>query len=171
MVPEAKLEAGVPQSEGWFVLNARDARWQHNELGAYCGFEGQRGKSAGFEELGINLNVLPPGKPMAMYHGEPGEEAFLVLDGECILIAEGEERPLRKWDFVFCPPWTEHVIVGAGTRPALVLAAGVRKEGIVYPVNEMALEHGAGVERETRKAAEAYSPLWKLHDGPAPELD
>ena len=35
MVPEAKLEeteAGlVPASAGWFVVNARDARWFHRE--------------------------------------------------------------------------------------------------------------------------------------------
>src|SRR4029077_14968340 len=66
MVPEAMLENGVPQSTGWFVVNARDGRWLHNELGAYCGFEGKG--EARFEQLGINLNVLPPGKPMAMYH-------------------------------------------------------------------------------------------------------
>jgi len=34
MVPEAKLDGGIPQGEGWFVVNARDSRWLHNELGA-----------------------------------------------------------------------------------------------------------------------------------------
>ncbi len=70
MVPEATPENGVPQSTGWFVVNARESRWLHNELGAYCGFEGV--DEAQFDEFGINLNVLPPGKPMAMYHEEPG---------------------------------------------------------------------------------------------------
>jgi glyoxylate utilization-related uncharacterized protein len=107
---------------------------------------------------------------MAMYHGEAGEEAFLVLDGECLLIAEGEERRLRKWDFVFCPPWTEHVIVGAGDRPALVLAAGVRKPGIVYPANEAAIRNEAGVREATKAPAEAYADYSRPEPGPAPEL-
>src|SRR3954470_20011872 len=82
----------------WYVLNARDARWSVNEMGWYCNFE--EGKR--FPEFGINLNVLPPGKPMAMYHHEPYQEGFLVLDGEAVLIIDGEERQLRKWDYVHC---------------------------------------------------------------------
>jgi uncharacterized cupin superfamily protein len=170
MVPEAKLEDGVPQGPGWFVVSARDARWKHNELGAYCGFEAGPDTDAHFEDLGINLNVLPPGKPMAMYHGEAGEEAFLVLEGECLLIAEGQERLLRKWDFVFCPPWTEHVIVGAGEKPALVLGAGVRKTGIIYPANEAAIRNEAGVEQETKEPREAYVKYSRPEPGPAPDL-
>jgi uncharacterized cupin superfamily protein len=153
----------------WFVVNAKDAQWVHNELGAYCGFEG-RGPDA-FPDLGVNLNVLPPGKPMAMYHAEAGEEAFLVLRGRCLLIVEGEERPLQTWDFVYCPPWTEHVIVGAGSEPALVLAVGARgREGIVYPRNDIALKHGAGSRVETSSPAEAYAGLTQPAEGPPPEL-
>ena len=47
-----------------------------------------------------------------MYHWETDQEDFLVLAGEAVLIVEGEERPLRQWDFVHCPPETKHVIVG-----------------------------------------------------------
>ena len=168
MIPEAKLENGVPQTADWFVVNARESRWTHNELGAYCGFEGDG--EAAFDQLGINLNVLPPGKPMAMYHEEPGQEDFLVLRGECLLIVEGEERPLRQWDFVHCPPWTKHVIIGAGTEPALVLAVGVRKGQATYPFDETAVRHGAGAEEATDKPAEAYARFSRPEEGPAPDL-
>jgi uncharacterized cupin superfamily protein len=168
VIPEARLEDGVPQTRGWFVVNARDAGWSHNELGAYCSFEG---REARFAELGINLNVLPPGRPMAMYHEEEGEEAFLVLRGECLLVVEGQERPLRQWDFVFCPPWTKHVIVGAGNEPALVLAAGARgKRGLNYPVDDAAVRRGAGVEEETTEPARAYAAFTRPQPGPAPDL-
>ena len=168
MVSEAKLENGVPQSAGWFVVNARDGRWVHNEMGYYCGFEGK--DEAAFEQLGINLNVLPPGMPMAMYHQEPGQEDFLVLRGECLLIVEGEERPLKAWDFVHCPPQTKHVILGAGDEPALVLAVGARKGQASYPVDETAIRHGAGVDQESASPKEAYARFGPLEDGPAPEL-
>jgi uncharacterized cupin superfamily protein len=169
MVREAKIEGGVPQSEGWFVVNARDARWLHNELGGYCPFEG-RGEMR-FPALGINLNVLVPGKPMAMYHAEEGEEAFLVLHGECLLIVEGEERPLQTWDFFHCPRWTEHVILGAGDGPSVVLAVGTRgKQGLRYPANAAAVRHGAGVEEETASPQEAYARFDELKEGPAPEF-
>ena len=83
MVPEARLEATehglVPQGGGWFVLNAREARWRHGQgRPAICEFEGE----PDFSQLGINLSVLGPGEPMAMYHWEADQEDFLVLAGE-----------------------------------------------------------------------------------------
>ena len=169
MVPEAKLENGVPRTEGWFVVNARDARWIHNELGGYCAFEG-RGDLR-FPRVGINLNLLLPGKPMAMYHREEGEEGFVVLSGGCLLIVEGQKRPLRAGDFFHCSPWTEHVIVGAGEGTSVVLAVGSRgKDGLVYPANETAVKHGAGVEVETTSPEEAYAAFSELKEGPAPDF-
>jgi len=159
-VPEAALRSTkyglVPDGDGWFVLNARDSSWRdYGPLGVACNFEGKRG----FKQVGINLNVLEPGEPLGMYHSENKQEGFLVLAGECVLIVEGEERSLKAWDFFHCPGGTTHVIVGAGDGPAVVLAVGARggRKGIVYRVAAAALEHGAGVEQETTKYAEAYA--------------
>jgi uncharacterized cupin superfamily protein len=159
-VPEAPLRSTkyglVPEGDGWFVLNARDSRWRdYGPLGAACNFEGKRP----FKQFGINLNVLEPGQPMSSYHRENHQEGFLVLAGECLLIVEGEERLLEAWDFFHCPGGTAHVIVGGGEGPAVVLAVGARggRKGIVYLVAAAALAHGAGVEEETTKSAEAYA--------------
>ena len=151
----------------WFVVNARDARWVWNEMGGYCNFEDGDTR---FEQVGINLNVLHPGVPMAMYHEEPGQEGFLVLKGEALLIVEGQERPLKAWDFVHCPPHTKHVILGAGAGPSLVLAVGARKGQATYPVDETAVRHGAGVETETSSPKDAYAKYGPLEDGPSPDL-
>jgi uncharacterized cupin superfamily protein len=151
----------------WFVVNARDASWVWNEMGGYCNFEDGDTR---FEQVGINLNVLHPGVPMAMYHEEPGQEGFLVLKGEALLIVEGQERPLNAWDFVHCPPHTKHVILGAGDGPSLVLAVGARKGQATYPVDETAVRHGAGVETETSSPKDAYAKYGPLEDGPAPDL-
>jgi uncharacterized cupin superfamily protein len=163
MVPEAKLEATdmgqVPLGEGWFVLNAKDARWYHHD---------GRGAAVGFcdeiesPQVGINLYVLAPGEPIGMYHWEADQEDFLILSGEGVLLVEGEERPLRQWDFVHCPPYTKHIIVGAGTRPCAVLAVGARKHQDDagwggYTVDEVALQHNAGVAEETTEAKAAYA--------------
>jgi uncharacterized cupin superfamily protein len=166
MVPESPLEQTehglIPTSKGWFVLNARDAPWLRREgRGFYCEFEGFEGK-ADFAQLGINLQVLGPGEPMAMYHWEADQEDFLVLAGEALLIVEGQERPLRQWDFVHCPPGTNHAIVGAGETPCVVLAVGARDRSTGpdwggYTVDEAAIRHGAGVEEETSDAEQAYA--------------
>jgi uncharacterized cupin superfamily protein len=167
MVPESQLESTehglAPKGNGWFVLNAREARWLHAPgRSAMCEFEGYFEGEQDFLQLGINLNVLRPGEPMAMYHWENDQEDFLVLAGEALLIVEGEERPLRQWDLVHCPPGTNHVIVGAADTPCVVLAVGARDRSTgpewgAYTVDEAALRHGAGVEQETTDAAQAYA--------------
>jgi uncharacterized cupin superfamily protein len=101
---------------------------------------------------------------MAMYHWEADQEDFLVLVGEALLIVEGEERPLRAWDFFHCPPGTKHVIVGAGDGPCIVVCVGARAHQSGpdwggYSVEEAALRHGAGVEQETNEPNEAYAHL------------
>ena len=116
MVREALMKEGSdglkPVGEGWFVVNACEAQWVHSEkFGAGVTFEG----NPYFEQYGINIQVMWPGQPNCYYHAEEGQEDFLVLQGECLLLVEGEERPLRAWDFVHCPPWTKHVFVGVVT--------------------------------------------------------
>jgi uncharacterized cupin superfamily protein len=167
MVPEGRLEETetglVPGGEGWFVFNTREARWFHAEgRGARVQFEGEKE----FAQVGVSLFVLAPGEPIGMYHWEADQEDFLVLAGDALLIVEGEERPLRQWDFVHCPAETKHIVVGAGERPCIVLAVGARehqRDGFSggYPVDEVALRHRAGVERETKDVEEAYAHLPK----------
>lgn len=167
MVPESRLESTehglVPEGDGWFVLNARDARWRPSQgRGAYCIFEGE----PEFSQMGVHLVTLAPGEQMSMYHWEADQEDFLVLAGEALLIVEGEERPLRQWDLVHCPAGTKHVIVGAGEAPCLVLAVGAREhqpgpDWGAYSVDETALRHGAGVEQETTDQYEAYARVAK----------
>jgi len=163
MVSAARLESTerglIPSGEGWFVLNARDASWRHADgRPAVCDFEGD----SDFSQVGINITVLAPGQPMAMYHWEADQEDFLVLAGEALLIVEGDERPLRRWDFVHCPPGANHVIVGSGDAPCVVLAVGARDRSMgtdwgAYTVDEAALRHGAGVEEETTDEKHAYA--------------
>ena len=163
MVPESPLEPTehglVHKGDGWFILNAREAPWRFAEgRGAYSDLEGEDW----FQQYGIHLVVLEPGDPMAMYHWEADQEDFLVVSGEALLIVEGEERPLRPWDLVHCPPHTNHVILGAGNGPCVLIAVGARanQEGPDwggYPVDEAALRHNAGVKEETNKAEEAYA--------------
>ena len=171
LVTEAPLrqtEHGlVAAGEGWFVLNATAARWHHRPGKAILRFDGE----TDFPQLGIGLIVLGPGEPMAMYHWENDQEDFLVLAGEALLIVEGEERPLRRWDFVHCPAGTRHVIVGAGARGCVVLAVGAREHQTsdgwgAYTVDDAALRHGAGVEQETTEEEQAYARFPELEPTP-----
>src|SRR5207245_541584 len=110
------------------------------------------------------ITVLEPGERIGMYHRENGQEAFLVLEGECTLIVEGQERRLEAWDFFYCAPGTDHIIVASGDQSAIVLAVGARGRGvgggIVYAVSEAAAAYGASVVRETTDPAVAYAEVY-----------
>ena len=158
-VPEAELkntDVGlIPQGEGWFVLNARDASWIRSaERGQDTDFEGGQEWS----QLGFRIQVLMRGQ-RGVYHGERSQEDFLVVSGECVLVIEGEERRLNAWDFVHCPPWTQHVFVGAGDEPCVIVMVGNRVAGfeVLYPVSEVAAKHDASVLEETSSPDEAVA--------------
>lgn len=150
----------------WWVRSVRDLRWQENELGATCEFDKLEER---FPEFGINLTALRPGQPMTMYHRERYQEGFLVLRGECLLVVEGQEVPLKRWDYFHCPPDVAHAVVGAGEGLSLVLAVGNRvgPDVILYPRDETALVRGAGVEEETPHPREAYARFTR----PAPDVE
>ncbi len=160
-VEEARLGEGesglVPEGEGWFVVNVADAQGMISErFGASCRFEGGESR---FPEFAINVRVLQPGQPNCLYHREGGQEAFLVLGGECLAIVEDQERRLRKGDFLYAPPGTAHVFVGAGDGPCSILMVGTRKDPdeVLYPVSEVAARHGASAEQETDDPRVAYA--------------
>jgi uncharacterized cupin superfamily protein len=172
VVPEAPLErtgAGlVPAGHGWFVLNAREARWNLRPGRRTVTFTGLSEFEAEtyFPQLGANLIVLEPGEPNAMYHWEADQEGFLVLFGEALLIVEGQERPVKKWDFVHCPPETRHAFVGAGDGPCGILAMSSREFQTsgswgAYTVDEVARRHGASADEETQDADIAYAQVPK----------
>jgi len=149
----------------WFVKNVRDASWgTHDKFGAVGRVEPEDGA---FEQLGINIRVLEPGQPNCLYHRENLQEDFLVLSGECLLLVDGEERPLEAWDFVHMPPNVDHVFVGAGDGPCAILMTGARSkdEELFYPVADVAQRHGASAEQDTPSPEEAYAPFGRGEEG------
>jgi uncharacterized cupin superfamily protein len=171
MIPEAQLEDDghglVPRGEGWFVVNSREARWRYGaNRGALCFYEGD----VGFSQLGINVSVLEPGQVMSLYHWEADQEDFLVVSGEALLLIEGDERPLRAWDFIHCPPGTKHTLVGAGGGPCVIVSVGARVLSITddwggYVPDEASARHNASVAEESTDAETAYDEVG--HRAPA----
>jgi uncharacterized cupin superfamily protein len=174
MIEEARLEpvaSGLtPVTPGWFVVNAREAAWMNNDqTESCCIFESDDFVLRGRPDLteyekpgaGFVLRVLRPGRPTGYYHAESVQEDFLVLVGECIV--ENEERHLRAWDFVHCPPGTGHTFVGAGDGPCVLLCAGNREPDETFwrlcRRSDVALRYGASVEHDVN-CAEANVP-WR----------
>ncbi|HYB29461.1 MAG TPA: cupin domain-containing protein [Solirubrobacteraceae bacterium] len=161
----------APAEEGWFVVGVPEAAWMTNEyFGDACVIEGE---AVAFPDIGYTVHVLRPGQPNGLYHREEDQEDFLVLAGECIAIVEGEERPMRTWDFLHCPPGTEHIFVGAGTGPCVIFMAGGRRHrgSAVYPRSEVARRHGASANSESTPADTPYAPFPKWRPGPPASCD
>lgn len=158
-MPEAQLVktgvGSIPQGEGWFVLNARDASWiESAERGRDTDFEGRQE----WGQLGFRIQIIGPGQ-RGIYHGERGQEDFLVVSGECILVVEEEERHLKAWDFFHSPPWTRHTFVGAGDGPCVIVMVGSRVGGfeVVYAASDVAAKHDASVPEDTSDPDQAYA--------------
>lgn len=139
-----------------FIINVADApASDHPRRATLLALEPNSGE---WPDTGVNIQILKPGRPNCRYHSEPVQEDFLVLHGECIAILEGEERPMRQWDFLHCPAGTEHVFIGAGDGPCAMLMIGSRREDVAhYPVNEVAARYDASVTEPTDEPAEAYA--------------
>jgi uncharacterized cupin superfamily protein len=144
-------------SDGWFVLNLSDALAVRNEEKGGATFP-LESREHPFRDVGVRVTVIPPGQPNALYHSEEAQEGFLVLSGECTLLVEEEERPLRQWDYFHCPAGTRHVVVGAGNEPCAILMLGARPEveKLNYPASEVAAKYSASAAAETDSPDEAY---------------
>ena len=158
---EAKIEhtdtGRLPADDGWFILNLADISWSTvPDSGVWCQFESPATRSP---TLGVGVHVLAPGEVSARYHAENQQEGFLVLSGECLAIVEGEERTLRQWDYLHCPPGTAHVTIGAGAGPCALLMVGTRSpdEKCVYVADATAAKYGAAVAVTTEDTGQAYA--------------
>jgi uncharacterized cupin superfamily protein len=158
---EARIEetsvGRVPADDGWFILNLSEIGWETVPGGGtWCVFESPASPS---NRLGIGVHVLQPGDAPGYYHAESEQEGFLVLSGECVAIVEGQERRMRAWDYLHCPPDTKHITIGAGDGPCAILMVGTRSpdHGIFYPVDEAAAKYGASVVTATASPREAYA--------------
>ena len=149
---ETTEEGLRPATDGWFVVNVAETVWESRKEGAVsAGFESSANP---FPKLGINVTVLDDGVPNCLYHRESLDEAFLVLDGSPLLLVEGEERRLRKWDFVHCPPGATHALVGPGA--ILMVSNREPDDQVHYPVSERAAKYGASAVAPSDDPKEAY---------------
>jgi uncharacterized cupin superfamily protein len=155
----------------WFTGSLQGAHaMKHPVLGIGFLF-GEAFPREKFQDFGINVRVVQPGQPTALYHAENSEEVFLVLAGECLAIVDDEELTLGQWEFLHCPPGTPHVLIGAGDGPCAILMVGGRggEPGLRYPVSEVAARHGVSVDTETDSFDDAWQQRgMKFEFEPAP---
>jgi uncharacterized cupin superfamily protein len=155
---EETPEGRVPAGGGWFVLNLGEMAWETVPgFGTWRGFEAPDADPSQ-PGTGVHVHVLQPGEANGYYHSEAAQEGFLVLSGECVAIVEGQERRMRRWDYLHSPPGTAHITVGAGDEPCALLMFGSPDPSrkVEWIADESAARFGASVARTTDRAGEVY---------------
>ena len=171
---EAQIEdiadGHVPVDGGWFILNLGEMAWETVPgFGTWRGFDPPDADPSQ-PGIGVHVHVLQPGEAPGYYHAEEAQEGFIVLSGECVAIVEGQERRMRRWDYLHSPPGTGHITVGAGDEPCAILMFGSPdpRRKVAWIADGTAARYGASVANTTGQAAEAYGTLPASVHGPAP---
>lgn len=102
------------------------------------------------KQLGVSINVLPPGKMGCPYHYHHGEEeVFIVLEGAGTLRVAGERLAIGSGDVVFIPPGPEypHHIINTSEAPLKYLSISntCDPDVCVYPDSNKVGVFGTGL--------------------------
>ena len=164
-MPEAPVRMSknglVVDGEGWFVVNARESRWKdEGPLGSYS-----RSRASVASRTSESTSACSnPGSGSGCTTARTDRKRFSSSPVSARCSSKGEERRLAAWDFFYCAPQTEHIIVANTEQAAVLLAVGARGRGVggglVYTVCKAAARHGASVVRETADASVAYAQVY-----------
>ena len=90
----------------------------------------------GARRLGYNVTRVAPGKRAFPFHSHhANEEMFFILEGAGTLRWGKDEFPVRKGDFVACPPGgadVAHQLVNSGDTELVYLAVSTRIDTDVF---------------------------------------
>jgi uncharacterized cupin superfamily protein len=94
---------------------------------------GQVGVVVGAQKLGYNVTAVPPGKRAFPFHcHRVNEEMFFVLEGDGEVRIGDARHPIKKGDFIACPPGgpeTAHQIINTGSSELRYLSVSTK----MYP--------------------------------------
>ncbi len=92
---------------------------------------GQVGMVLGSKKLGYNVTVVPAGKRAFPFHNHHvNEEMFFVLEGQGEVRIGAETLPIKKGDFISCPPGSKelaHQIINTSKAELRYLAVSSKE--------------------------------------------
>jgi len=88
------------------------------------------GRLLGAQKLGYNVTSVPAGKRAFPHHNHRiNEEMFFILQGTGELRYGNEHHPIRKGDFICCPPGDAakaHQLINTGKEDLMYLAVSTK---------------------------------------------
>lgn len=101
----------------------------------------------GLTHFGVNLTRLPPGAASALRHAHEKQDEFVyILEGECVLVTDAGESPMRAGMCAGFRAGTgdAHHLVNRGAADCLYLEIGDRTlfEHVTYPDDDLMIRPG-----------------------------
>jgi uncharacterized cupin superfamily protein len=93
-------------------------------------------RSLGLASFGINLVEIEPGSAIPE-HDETArdqEEVFAVIEGDCVLVVDGEDHPLPAGAFARLDPEPRRTVRNDADRTAVVLIASAPRSSGYAPM-------------------------------------
>ncbi len=95
----------------------------------FCGGTGSAVLTPPFERGTLTGNVvvvtLEPGNTVGEHEHTDDSDLYYVLDGEIIMIEDGQEYVCHRGDVEYCTPGHTHGAVNRSDKPASFLAVGL----------------------------------------------
>ena len=137
--------ASSPKGEGWYVVNAREARWYENdEFGRYVNFEGD----VRFAQVGFNIaRPRSPGSPPACTTARRTRRPSSSSPASACSWSRARSGRSGQWDFFHCSALDGARDRGRGRRPVRLRCGGcedARLEGRVSADGRGAAARGRG---------------------------
>ncbi len=111
------------------------------------------GEAGGLTQFGVNLVTLEPGAVSSLRHWHLAEDEFvMVTEGECVLIEDGGETPMRPGDAAFPANTPDgHCFRNRSDRPARFLVIGTKaaREVVTYSDVDLVLTTADGAATYT----------------------
>lgn len=110
------------------------------------------GEAGGLTQFGVNLVTLEPGALSSLRHWHLNEDEFvMVTEGECVMITDAGESPMRPGDCAAFPAGSTdgHHFINRSAAPARFLVVGTKapREVATYSDVDMQIEIEAGRAR------------------------
>ncbi len=121
------------------------------------------GDAAGLTQFGVNLVTLAPGAMSSLRHWHLNEDEFvMVTEGECLLVQDQGETPMRAGDCAGFPAGSTngHHFLNRSDKPATFLVVGSKapREVATYSDVDLMVTMAAGKASFTLKDGTPYLP-------------
>jgi mannose-6-phosphate isomerase-like protein (cupin superfamily) len=117
------------------------------------------------------LTVDPGGaSELVSYPAE--EQVYFVLDGNGVLLYDGQKQPIKKWDVIYLPLNIKHGIANSSDRPVRVMVMGFKiPAGTTVPPFPKLLLGNANDTRLQQLSGHGDTSQFRLLVGPNPGQD